>query len=101
MEKNEPLYLRISEFINANVEGCSFVGVTDDGEVLVAFSNSVDTERVGVGALLIRDSFEELNKVTIVEKLDITQAKEMITDLNKMLETKEKPAGPLLNIGKF
>ena len=77
------------------------MGVTDDGEVLIAYSNFVAPSTVGSDASHIIASFEELKKVTIVEKLDITKAKEMIVDLNKMLEEKEKPASPLLNIGKI
>ncbi len=101
MENEKPLYLRASEFINEKIEDCSFVGITDDGEILISYETEKENKEISLDANFLIESFEEILKVTIVERLNITKAKEMIVDLNKMLEEKEKPAGSLLNIGKF
>lgn len=101
MENEKPLYQRANEFIQKHIKGCNFVGVTDDGELLISYDSWRNDNEICSDASYMIESLDEILKVTIVERLDITKAKEMIIDLNKMLESEEKPASPLLNIGKF
>lgn len=101
------IYKIISEYMQEQTAGCSFVGIEENtGELLVSFDDGAnDQTKVKITEHLL-DKFDEVKKVIIVEIVDIKKATQMVDDLNKMLaedapaqKTDKKPG--LLDIGDF
>lgn len=98
---SKPIHQRIGEFIRENLEGCSFVGISDEGELFIAFDHA-EQDKISRDTAEIKKEFPEVSQVLIVEKLDINSAKKMIDELNTLLEKENEESDPtLLNIEKF
>ena len=95
-------FKEIADFIVAKIKGCKFVGITDDGEVFVEFEHEIENLKLHA-VQQIKEKFSNVSKVTFVEKLNIKKAKEMVDDLNRLLEqgVSEEEQSSLLKIGKF
>ena len=89
----------IGKFINEEIEGCKFVGVSSDNEVFIEFEqDSLDRETY-IGSI-IRTRFPHIESVTVVVRPSIGQVKQMVDDLNIYLENTPKKKD-LLDIGDF
>jgi len=92
----------IDNFIENTIAGCKFVGMGDDGELLIKFQYQDDSLRLNAADLL-RGEFPEIKKVTFVETVTVAQAKQMMDDLTGLLQKlaeEEKPK-QLLDIKNF
>jgi len=95
-------FKEIADFIAAEIKGCKFVGIADDGETFVEFEHDIENLKL-YAAHQIKEKFSNVSKVTFIERLNIQKAKEMVDELNALLtedEDKEKQ-GNLLQIEKF
>jgi hypothetical protein len=89
----------VAEYIRTNLTGCKFVGISSDNEVFVEFEYD-DLEMQNGAALRIKREFPFLSKVTVVIKPSIKEIKQMVDDLNELLEQPPKK-DDLLGIGEF
>jgi len=86
------IYKIISEYIQENIPGCSFVGIEEKtGELLVTFDHE-DYERRRLATSRLVGKFEEVSKIIVVEQVDFKQLTKMVEELNKP---------DLLDIGDF
>ncbi len=95
-------FKEIAEFIAAEIKGCKFVGIADDGETFIEFEHEIENLKL-YAAHQIKEKFSSVSKVTFVERLNVQKAKEMVDELNTLLEqdvSKESPSD-LLQIEKF
>jgi len=93
---------KFGNFITNTIVGCKFVGFSSDHELFIEFDYDDDALKLNA-AQLLQAEFAEVKKVIIVERVNISQAKKMVDDLNKLLgemEEKEKPK-QLLGIESF
>lgn len=93
---------KFGEFITNTIVGCRFVGFSSDQELLIEFDHDDDALKLNA-AQLLQVEFAEVKKVILVERVNVSQAKKMMDDLNKLLremEEKEKPK-QLLDIKSF
>ena len=93
---------KFGNFITNTIVGCRFVGFSSDQELFIEFDYDDDALKLNA-AQLLQAEFAEVKKVIIVERVNISQAKKMVDDLNKLLgemEEKEKPK-QLLGIESF
>ncbi len=100
MIKND--FKKISTFIENTIVGCKFVGTSSDRELFVEFEHDDEVLKLNAAELL-RIEFPEIDKVIFVERPNIPQLKQMVDDLNKLLndpEEKKKPT-KLLDIESF
>ena len=80
------IYKILAEYIQENLPGCSFVGIEENtGELFVSF-NHENNERKLLDTAHLMGKFREVNKIAIVERVDIKKATEMVNELNKLLE---------------
>jgi len=93
-------FKKIAEFIEITIVGCKFVGMADDGELFIEFDHQDDSLKLNAAELL-RSEFSEVAKVTFMEKVNIKQAKEMVDELNKLMEELDQKDKALLDIGTF
>lgn len=95
-------FKEIADFIVAEIAGCKFVGIADDGEVFVEFDHENEDFKLQA-AHKIREKFSNISKVSFVERLNIQKAKEMVDELNSLLEQEEGEGAQnnLLQIEKF
>jgi len=89
----------IAEFISETVDGCKFVGISDENEVFIEFDKNAPG-REGAVATAIRTRFPRVEKVTVVIRPSIEEVKEMVDGLNKYLDEEPKKKD-LLDIGSF
>ena len=75
---------KFGDFIKNTIVGCSFVGFSSDQELFVQFEHEDDALKLNATELLMVE-FPEIKKITIVERVNLTQAKMMLDDLNKAL----------------
>ena len=96
-------YKLIAAYIQANLHDCSFVGISDDKELFVAFSTDDEAWIKEACGRVAGNYPDKVSKVTVVEKLDVKKATEMIEDLNKLLEEEgtSPSSSDLLTIGRF
>ena len=105
MKMSEPIHKRIAEFIEAQIMGCRFVGIGDDGEVFVSFEH--DDEGLAREAIrALRVEFSEVTRVTTVHSVSLEEVTQLVEGLNKAIEDlEEEERGEskpnLLDIGKF
>ncbi len=92
---------KYGEFIVNTIVGCKFVGYSSDQELFIEYEHDYDDLKLST-AQLLQAEFPEIKQVTIVERVNIAKAKQMIDDLNKALK-EEQPEKPkqLLDIGDF
>ena len=100
MSRGSINYKEIGEFIENTVAGCKFVGISSDGELFIEFEHDDDSLKLNAAEVL-RSEFPEVTRVAFVERVNITQAKKMVDELNKFLGDSEKKEKGLLDIGKF
>ena len=95
-------FKEIADFIAAEIKGCKFVGIADDGETFIEFEHEIENLKL-YAAHLIKEKFSNVSKVTFIERLNIQKAKEMVDELNALLEQEENEETPtdLLQIEKF
>ena len=68
------IYKRLAEYIQENLPGCSFVGIEENtGELFVSF-NHEDDEKKRRDTTHLLERFKEVNKIAIVERVDIKKA---------------------------
>ncbi len=79
----------IAKFIKQSIMGCAFVGITNGAEVFLEFDHDDPDLELGAGQRL-RRKFPQITKVITVVKPSITQAQQMVEDLNQFL-AEEKP----------
>ncbi len=87
----------IGSFIIDHLPGCKFVGLADDGEVFIRFDTAdlmSQYEQMG----LLRKEFPKITRVSTVVEAPIAQVKEMVDQLNELLE---EPSRELLDIEEF
>ncbi len=93
----------IGDFIEQTFSGCKFVGLTSDGEVLMRFPEDGDIVNEAILKKMLRDEFPDLSRITTVVEPSIPQVKEMVDQLNILLDEEEgagKQSG-LLDIEEF
>ena len=93
----------IGDFIEQTFTDCKFVGLTSDGEVLMRFPEDGDIVNEAILKKMLREEFPDLSRITTVVEPSIPQVKEMVDQLNKLLEEGEgagEQAG-LLDIEEF
>lgn len=94
-------FREIGEYIRAHFMGCRFVGISSDNEVFIEFENDDLDIHLGTSQRL-RELFPYIAKVTTVVKPSLAQVKQMVDELNSLLEEpKPAPKPPLLGIGEF
>jgi len=96
-------FKEIVEFINEYIDGCSFVGISSDNEVFIRFDRE-SPDREAAAGTAIQTRFPHVEKVIVVIQPSIGQVKQMVDDLNKLLEDppEEPPAKKSgLDIGSF
>ncbi len=93
-------FKEIAEYIQEQLMGCKFVGISSDNEVFVEFEYE-DIEMQNGAALRIREEFSYISKVTVVVKPSITEVKAMVDGLNKYLDEEVPTKKDLLGIGSF
>ena len=91
-------FKEIGEYIQTHLEGCVFVGISDDNEVFVRFDYS-EVDMQNGAALRIKREFPYISKVTVVVQPSIVEVKQMVDDLNTFLEEDQSKKKNLLNIG--
>lgn len=94
-----PDYKELAEFIHTNYQQSKFVGIADDGELFISFSTDDNDYRTKVLTSLKEKFPDKITKITLVEKLSIKQALQMIEELNKLLEVPQKKN--LLDLEEF
>ena len=92
-------FREIAEYIQSNLTGCKFVGISSDNEVFVEFEYD-DPEMQNGAALRIKRQFPYIARVAIVVRPSLADVKQMVDDLNKYLEDNPKK-DDLLDIGEF
>jgi hypothetical protein len=90
----------LGEWVDANLTGCSFVGVANDGEVFLRFDNE-DASLQSSQSEHLRKRFPDIPKVTVVVQPSLEQVKQMVDDLNELLKQKEEPKPDLLDLEDF
>ena len=93
-------YKEIGEFIENTIVGCKFVGISSDGELFIEFEHDDGSLKLSAAELL-RSEFEEVTRVTFVERVNLEQAKKMVGELNMLLKNLEEDGKGLLDIGDF
>jgi hypothetical protein len=92
-------FKEIAEFIKEYIDGCSFVGISSDNEVFIRFDRE-SPDRESAAGTAIQTRFPHVEKVIVVIQPSIGQVKQMVDDLNNVLE--DSPAKKdLLDIGSF
>ena len=89
----------IAEFIDEYIDGCKFVGISSDNEVFIRFDQE-SPDRESAAGTAIRTKFPHVEKVIVVIQPSIGQVKQMVDDLNNLLEDPPKKKD-LLDIGSF
>lgn len=94
-------FKEIGEYIRGHFPGCKFVGISSDNEVFVEFEHDDSDFQLGTSYRL-REEFPYISKVTMVVKPSLEQVKQMVEELNQLLdEPAKQPSKPLLGIGEF
>lgn len=95
-----PLPRQIGEFIQKNIMGCHFVGLSSDGEVFVEFDHD-DEDLELAASKAVKSNFPEVTKLVTVVRPNLKELQEMIEALNSTLEPPAPPRAPLLDIKGF
>lgn len=90
----------IGDFVNEHIDGCKFVGLSNENEVFIEFAKD-SPDREDAAATAIRTRFPDIEKVTVVVRPSIEEVKEMVEGLNAYLEETPKKKKDLLDIGDF
>ncbi len=93
-------FKEIVDYIQSHLTGCKFVGISSDDEVFVEFEYD-DIDMQNGAALRIKREFPYISRVTIVVKPSIVKVKQMVDDLNQVLEDNKPKKGNLLGIEEF
>ena len=91
---------KFGNFITNTIVGCRFVGFSSDQELFIEFDYDDDALKLNA-AQLLQVEFPEVKKVIFVERVNVSQAKKMVDDLNKLLEEGEEKPKKLLDIESF
>jgi hypothetical protein len=93
-------FKEIAEHIKEHLEGCKFVGISQDNEVFVECAYD-DEEMQNGTALYLQAKFPYISKVIVVVKPALEDVKQMVDGLNKFLDDTQPKKGDLLDIGRF
>lgn len=91
---------KYAEFIEQNISGCRFVGISDDMEMFVSFDHEDPELELGA-AKNLRKQFPEISKVIAVVQPNIKQMQILVDALNGIAQNKNQPQKPLMDIGEF
>ncbi len=89
-------YKEITEFIDANIPGCHFVGIAEDDEVFIEYDDICSDSEFFEIREMLKTKFPYIKKVITVAKPSLQEAEEMLEGLNKYLENMEESRKPKL-----
>jgi hypothetical protein len=105
--KNDPIHKRLAEFIESEIAGGTFVGISDEKEVFLSFDSS-GTEDEPAAKAKIKEHFgDEITTIATIVAVSMEEVTQMVDGLNGVLtelEEEEKKAEPkpqILDIGNF
>ncbi len=97
----DPIHKRIADYVAAEFDGCSFVGISSDNEVFLTFIKE-DPELMAAAKIKVKDFFAgEISKITTVVTVSIEEVTQLVDGLNQALEDMEEKKPQLLDIGSF
>jgi len=91
---------KYAEFIEQNISGCRFVGISDDMEMFISFDHEDPELELGA-AKNLRKQFPEISKIITVVQPNIKQMQMLVDALNDMVQGKDQPQKPLMDIEEF
>lgn len=105
--KNDPIHKRLAEFVENEIIGGSFVGISDEKEVFLSFKD-LKTEEEFIAKTKIKEYFgDEITTIATIISVSMEEVTQMVDGLNRVLtelEEEEKKAEPkpqILNIESF
>jgi hypothetical protein len=92
----------IGTYIQEEHPSCRFVGISDEDEVFLEFTELTPEQEEKVFKSL-KKQFPEISSVITVVKPSLKQLQEMVDNLNDLIENSEKtePQKPLLDLERF
>lgn len=103
-KSNDPIHKRIADFVELELKGTTFVGISSDKEVFLSFHNVTPDEELE-SKILVKDRFgDEVTTIATVVSVSIEEVTQMVDGLNsalKELEEEDKKKPNLLDIGSF
>ncbi len=100
---NDPIHKRLAEFVQDEITGGSFIGISDEKEVFLSFKG-ITPEDETLSKTTVKDHFgDEITTIATVVSVSIEEVTQMVDGLNTALkELEEEERKPnLLNIGSF
>lgn len=88
---NKKLIKPLATFIEEELPGCDFVGISDEKEVFISFNQETPEGWENYSSLIKEKFGDEIKEVTPIIKTDINVLKQLVDDLNTALEKELAP----------
>ena len=102
--KNDPIHKRLAEFVQDEITGGTFVGISDEKEVFLSFKG-LEIEDELMAKTTVKAHFgDEITTIATVVSVSMEEVTQMVDGLNtalKELDEEEEKKPDLLDIGSF
>lgn len=101
--KNDPIHKRLAEFVQDEIAGGTFIGISNEKEVFLSFEG-LTPEDESTAKIKVKDHFgDEITQITTIVSVSMEEVTRMVDGLNTALkELDEEERKPdLLDIGSF
>jgi len=102
--KNDPIHKRLAEFVQDEITGGTFIGISDEKEVFLSFKG-LTPEDESVAKTKVKGHFgNEITKIATVVSVSMEEVTRMVDGLNtalKELDEEEEKKPDLLDVGSF
>jgi hypothetical protein len=97
----DPIPKRIADFVESEIPGCSFVGISSDKEVFVSFDPEGDSSESDATKKIADHFGPEISSVAVIVSVSLEEVTRLVDGLNQSLEKEISKKPELLNIGRF
>jgi len=102
--KNDPIHKRLAEFVQDEITGSTFVGISDEKEVFLSFEGLTPEDEI-TAKTAVKDHFgDEITTIATVVSVSMEEVTRMVDGLNttlKELDEEEEKKPQILDIGSF
>ncbi len=102
--KNDPIHKRLAEFVQDEITGGTFVGISDEKEVFLSFKGITPEDETAAKATVKSHFGNEITTIATVVSVSMEEVTQMVDGLNtalKELDEEEAKKPDLLDIGSF
>lgn len=102
--KNDPIHKRLAEFVQDEITGGTFIGISNEKEVFLSFEGLTPEDESAAKTTVKAHFGNEITKIATIVSVSMGEVTRMVDGLNtalKELDKEEEKKPDLLDIGSF